>query len=279
MPELPEVETLRRMLAERLVGKTFQAVDIRYPRLVRQPSAEELTAALPGQQIKAVHRRGKYLLWQLTDNTLVIHLRMEGKFWFGWHEHVQAKHVHAVFTFTDGTELLYQDVRKFGTMDLVPKDRLDWVAGFERLGPEPLAADFTPERLAQRLERHARSMIKSALLNQQVVAGLGNIYVDEALFLARIHPERRVGTLRRRHVAALHEAIVDVLQRGLDAGGASVRSYRHSDGEEGAFQHQLYVYGRQGEPCRRCGQTIRRVVVAGRGTHVCPRCQRPPQSR
>jgi formamidopyrimidine-DNA glycosylase len=229
--------------------------------------------------VAAVDRRGKYLLMQLTADTLVVHLRMEGKIWLGWSEHVRDKHVHAVFTFTDGTVLLYQDVRKFGTMDLVPKGRLDLVSGLQRLGPEPLEADFTPERLAAQLKRHFRSMIKPALLNQQVVAGLGNIYVDEALFVAKIHPERRVETLRRPHLTALHGAIVDVLQRGLAAGGASVRSYRHSNGEAGAFQHQLYVYGREGEPCRRCGQPVRRVVVAGRGTHLCPRCQRLPKNR
>jgi len=279
MPELPEVETLRRALEHRLQGKTVQTVVIHYTPLVRQPSAEALSQVLPGQRLEAVQRRGKYLLWQWTDYTLVVHLRMEGKFWFGWSEHVQAKHVHAVLTFTDGTVLLYQDVRKFGTWDLVPKGKLHFVPVLEKLGPEPLATDFTPERLARQLAGHARSMIKSALLNQQVVAGLGNIYVDEALFLAKIHPERRVGTLQRRHVKSLHAAMVDVLQRGLAAGGASVRTYRHSNGEEGGFQHQLSVYGREGEPCRRCGQPIRRIVVAGRGTHFCPRCQRLPRSR
>lgn len=279
MPELPEVETLRRALENELLGKTIAGVEIRYPKLVRQPSADELMAALPGQRVEGVQRRGKYLLMRLTIHTLVIHLRMEGKIWFGWSEHVQDKHVHAVFSFADGSVLLYQDVRKFGTMDLVPAGRLDLVAGLARLGPEPLADDFTPQRLAEQLKRHGRSTIKAALLNQQVVAGLGNIYVDEALFLAKIHPERRVESLRNSQLKALHGAIVDVLVRGLAAGGASVRSYRHSNGETGAFQRQLYVYGREGEPCRRCGQSIQRVVVAGRGTRYCPRCQRLPKNR
>ncbi len=274
MPELPEVETLRQALAAALCGKTFSEVELRYPPLVRQPSAAQFVQCLPGQQVEEVARRGKYLLLHLTSLTLVIHLRMEGKVWLGWAAEVQEKHVHAVFTFTDGTLLLYQDVRKFGTMDLVPRGRLELVSGLNRLGPEPLETHFTPAVLAQQLRKHARSMIKPALLNQEVVAGLGNIYTDEALFLAKIHPERRVSSLRGPHVLALHEAILDVLQRGLEAGGASVRSYRHSNGEEGAFQWQLYVYGRQGLPCERCQRPIQRIVVAGRGTHLCPRCQR-----
>lgn len=277
MPELPEVETLRRALEGKLSGKTLAGVEIRHPRLVRQPSAEELAALLPGQRVEAVRRRGKYLLLELTTHLLAIHLRMEGKIWLDWSEHVQDKHVHAVFTFDDGTVMIYQDVRKFGTMDLVPKDRPERVPGLDRLGPEPLADDFTPEHLAERLQKHARSTIKAALLNQRVVAGLGNIYTDEALFLAKIHPARRVATLRKPQLKVLHGAIVDVLERGLAAGGASVRSYRHSDGEAGSFQHQLYVYGREGEPCRRCGRTIRRMVVAGRGTRFCPGCQRMPR--
>ncbi|OUM86743.1 MAG: DNA-formamidopyrimidine glycosylase [Bacillus thermozeamaize] len=274
MPELPEVETLRQALASAICGKTFAHAEVRYPPLIRQPTAMEFVKWLPGQQVEEVARRGKYLLLHLTSLTLIIHLRMEGKLWLGWTDRVQEKHVHAVFTFSDGSLLLYQDVRKFGTMDLVPRGRLDLVPGLYSLGPEPLDPHFTPAVLAEQLYKHARSMIKPALLNQQVVAGLGNIYTDEALFLAKIHPERRVETLRPSHIRALHGAIRDVLERGLEAGGASVRSYRHSNGEEGAFQRQLYVYARQGLPCKRCQRPIRRIVVAGRGTHLCPHCQR-----
>ncbi|GAB7388603.1 DNA-formamidopyrimidine glycosylase [Bacillaceae bacterium] len=273
MPELPEVETVKRTLASLIVGKTISEVEIRLPRLIRQPDPEEFAWRLQGLTVRGIGRRGKYLLLAVPPYTLVLHLRMEGKLSLHEQGEPYEKHVHLVFRFTDGSELRYKDVRTFGTFDLIPEGDWERVSGLARLGPEPLADDFTPAVLRQRLERKTRSPIKAALLDQSVVAGLGNIYVDEALFQAGIDPRRRVETMTEEELMRLYAAIRDVLQRGIRAGGASVRSYRNGKGEMGYFQLQIAVYGRKGQPCSRCGGEIERIVVGGRGTHLCPRCQ------
>jgi formamidopyrimidine-DNA glycosylase len=275
MPELPEVETVRQTLRKHILGKTIAKVDVFLPRLVRQPDeVQEFKLKLEGLTIEEVGRRGKYLLIHVPPYTLVSHLRMEGKYSIHKAGDEIEKHTHLIFTFTDGTELRYKDVRQFGTFDLVPAGEFSSIPGLARLGPEPLDEAFTLEVFQSLLKRQTKRNMKALLLDQTFVAGLGNIYVDEALYFAKIHPERSVSSLRSEEIERLYEGIRVVLTTGIKAGGASVRTYRNSDGEMGYFQLQIQVYGKKGEPCPRCGAEIERIVVAGRGTHICPVCQK-----
>lgn len=274
MPELPEVETIKRTLEHQIVGKTVDEVSVFLPRIIKEPPDPELFGEmLQGRTVKGVGRRGKFLLIHLDPWVLVSHLRMEGRYRMESSEAPVEKHTHVIFRFTDKTELRYRDVRQFGTMHLWPKgeelERLPLV----KLGPEPLSEAFTPEMFAQRL-RSRKTRMKALLLNQEFLSGLGNIYVDESLFSAGIHPERPVQSLTDDEVKRLYTSIRSTLVKAIEAGGSSVRSYVNGNGEMGMFQLRIQVYGRRGEPCPRCGEPIERRVVAGRGTHLCPRCQR-----
>ena len=197
---------------------------------------------------------------------------MEGRYAVWKQEDPIEPHTHIIFRFTDGTELRYRDVRKFGTMHLYPKGEEDVRLPLSQLGPEPFSETFTANFLAERLRKTNRT-IKAALLDQTVVAGFGNIYVDESLFRAGIRPERIASSLTDEEVARLHREMVATLQEAVEKGGSTVRSYVNTQGETGMFQLQLFVYGRKGEPCKRCGQPIQKTVVAGRGTHYCAFCQ------
>jgi formamidopyrimidine-DNA glycosylase len=282
MPELPEVENVRRSLVQMVVGKTIASVEVRLPRIIRTPEdTQRFAAELAGCTITSIERRGKYLLIQVPPYTLVSHLRMEGQYRLADETEPEQPHTHVVFHFTDGTALRYRDVRQFGTMDLIPREAPwpeAWPQGLAALGPEPLDADFTPADLYQRIHRRS-APIKAVLLDQTTVAGLGNIYVDEALFAAGIHPERPASQITRKQASVLHAQIQDVLRRAIDAGGSSIKTYVNGYGRHGGFQMELAVYGRAGEPCRVCGTAIEKLRVAGRGTHVCPRCQTRPRQR
>lgn len=282
MPELPEVENVRRSLEGTAVGRTIDHVEVRLARIVRTPDDPvRFTAELAGCTIEGVRRRGKYLLFDVPPYVLVSHLRMEGQYRFIEGTEPEPPHTHVVFYFTDGTELRYRDVRQFGTMDLIPSVAPwpdAWPDGLTSLGPEPFDESFTPAVLYRTIHRR-RAPIKAVLLDQTTVAGLGNIYVDEALFGAGIHPERPAHLLTRAQVALLHEQVVDVLIRAIEAGGSSVKTYVNGYGRHGGFQMELAVYGRDGEPCRVCGTEIEKLRVAGRGTHVCPVCQKRPRRR
>lgn len=275
MPELPEVETVRRTLRKHILGRRIVDITIHLPRLIRQPQEiSEFTLNLCGLTIEEIDRRGKYLLFQIPPFTLVSHLRMEGKYFIHSSGEKVDKHTHLIFTLDNGTELRYRDVRTFGTFDLVPQYDYSSIVGLHELGPEPLDEQFTFARFQAICNQKTTRNIKSFLLDQRNIAGLGNIYVDEALFYAKIHPERPVTSLTKEELQRLYEGIRKVLQDGVEAGGASVRTYRNGDGEMGYFQLQIQVYGRKGLPCSRCGTAIERIVVAGRGTHICPQCQK-----
>ncbi|MBE3549849.1 MAG: DNA-formamidopyrimidine glycosylase [Brockia lithotrophica] len=283
MPELPEVETIRQVLDERFRGARLVGLEVRCHRLLRRPDGREsFASALVGRTLVGVGRRGKYLLFRWAGEApedelvLVSHLRMEGRYREATNQDLWGKHTHLALFFADGRVLAYDDVRKFGTFDLLRADELSSFPPLRKLGPEPLAPDFTPRVLGERLAHVGRRPLKSALLSQDVVSGLGNIYADEALFRARLHPLRTAGSLTPEEVVRLWTAIREVLADGLASGGASVRSY-HALEEAGKFQLQLSVYGREGFPCPVCGTPIRKLRVGGRGTHVCPVCQ-PPSS-
>ena len=291
MPELPEVETVRRGLEPVLVGNAFARVEQRRPDL-RFPLPKDFGMRLSGRRIEALDRRAKYLLARLDDGeVLVMHLGMTGRFSIdadgarlGDFVHAQKqtqKHEHIVFHLGDGTAVRYSDARRFGLMDLVPAATLDSHVLFKGLGVEPLSEAFTPEWLAQRLKGKATS-IKAALVDQKPIAGLGNIYANEALYRAGVSPLRLAGSLATksgkptRKTEALVASIKAVLEGAIKAGGSSLRDYKRADGTLGEFQHRFKVYDREGKPCPKkgCGGTVRRIVQGGRSTFYCPACQR-----
>lgn len=282
MPELPEVETVRRGLEPILVGKQFARVEQRRQDL-RFPLPQRFGERLSGRKVKALDRRAKYLLARLDGGeVLVMHLGMTGRFSINGSAKVPPpKHEHIVFHLGDGTRVRYSDTRRFGYMDLIPTKGLDSHALFKGLGVEPLSESFTPEWLAMRLKGKATS-IKAALLDQRLIAGLGNIYACEALFRAGISPMRLAGTVATKsgkptkQTDALVAAVKAVLEDAIKAGGSSLRDYKRADGRLGRFQHRFKVYGRAGKPCAKkgCGGTVRRIVQGGRSTFYCPTCQR-----
>jgi formamidopyrimidine-DNA glycosylase len=271
MPELPEVETIRAQLAPRLEGRVLERVEILDPRLTRPNDLFEIAEELEGDRVAAVERRGKYLVLRLESGlALLVHLRMTGS--FGWEP---ASHERAVIELDDGTRLVYRDVRRFGTwLVLESVDVEPYLTA--KNGPEPLGRRFTSGWLAGQLARR-RAPLKAVLLDQRVVAGLGNIYADEALWRARLSPLRPAHTLEADEVVRLHRAIRAALRTGIARQGSTLRDYATPDGSSGSMQDEFRVYGEDGEPCPRCGTQIAKTRVGGRGTWYCPRCQ-PLQS-
>lgn len=274
MPELPEVETVTRTLRELVKGKTIQEVQVRLPRIIQRPAEiEQFCAALAGHTIIDVLRRGKFIRIVLDGLVLVSHLRMEGRYGVFRQDEPVERHTHVIFSFTDDTQLRYKDVRQFGTMHLFKEGEELNELPLKKLGVEPLSEQFTAELLRSKLQKRS-SKIKPLLLNQELIVGLGNIYVDEALHAAKIHPERTPDSLSKQEWSKLHQAIVDTLTKAVEAGGSSIKSYVNGQGEMGMFQQQLLAYGRENQPCSSCGTMITKFVVGGRGTHICPRCQK-----
>jgi formamidopyrimidine-DNA glycosylase len=273
MPELPEVETVKRTLNVLVAGKTIDTVDVLLPRIIQKPSDTQMfETLLQGQTIEAIERRGKFLRFVLSDYVLVSHLRMEGRYGVYPADEPLEKHTHVVFHFSDHTDLRYKDVRQFGTMHLFPKGEDMTQPPLHKLGLEPLDESFSFDAFSKRIGKKT-TKIKPLLLNQEYIVGIGNIYVDESLFLAGIHPEREASSLTRKELMLLHEAIVRTLRDSVEVGGSSVKSYVNGQGEIGLFQHQLKIYGRKAEACFQCGSEIHKTVVGGRGTHFCSTCQ------
>jgi formamidopyrimidine-DNA glycosylase len=277
MPELPEVETIRSRLAPLVEGRTLRALEILDAKWCSPLDPGALEDALVDRPVVRLGRRGKYLVWEARDEVyLLMHLRMTGTVLYD--APPDALYVRVRLTLDDGHVLSFCDPRRFGTGELVLGAAALDAFFAARLGVEPLGEDFTPEHL-YRLTRNRRAPIKALLLDQRRVAGVGNIYANEALFRAAIHPLREAGTLNRRQVTALHDAVVASLRAGLDAGGASIDDFRHPDGDKGAFQNEFLVHGRAGEACAVCGGLLVKFVAAGRGTYACERCQKRPRRR
>ena len=296
MPELPEVETIRRGLAEKVVGKTIDHVVVRCRKIVLRPSPGDLREWLALQTIRQISRRGKFLVITAGDYVLLVHLGMTGQltYWdqtqmdddrFFVHpltglqkarQHPVDKHTHLSLYFTDGNALHYRDIRQFGKWRLYRQAEFPHATEYWGLGLEPFTADYTWKNFLHGFEGH-QLRIKSLLLNQGFVAGVGNIYADEALFDAGIHPERKAGSLSLEEKKRLFRAIPKVLKRGLKYGGTSFQDYVNADGQSGSNQERVKVYGREGERCFRCRTPIVRIVVSQRGTHLCPVCQPPAQ--
>lgn len=284
MPELPEVETIRRDLRRVIVGQTIQAVQVRKKRVLRQPGAM-VKRVLAGQAITKIERRGKLLLFSLTDKDLFfgIHLKMTGQLMYrrknkvvaGGHdwpvaEELPNKYTAVIFTFADGSQLFFNDVRQFGYVKLMNnEERASVLAGY---GPEPLSSVFVWQDFYQAIKGRTTSL-KAALLNQQIVAGIGNIYADEICFSARLRPNRSVGRLSQTQCRAVHTACQRILRSAIQQRGTTFRDYADTRGKKGNFSRFLKVYGRVGQPCRRCRTPLQKIQTAGRGTTFCPQCQ------
>ena len=283
MPELPEVETVRRGLSPVMEGQVIARADVNRPDL-RWPFPPDMAARLTGQKVERLRRRSKYILADLSSGeSLLIHLGMSGRMLISGdplgqfvHDHPSPeKHDHVVFHMANGARVTFNDPRRFGAMDLLDTQTADAHKLLSSIGPEPLGNDFHEAHLVAALK--GRNMpIKSALLDQRIVAGLGNIYVCETLYRARIHPAQKAGRISAARVAGLVPIIRQVLEEAITAGGSTLRDFKQADGELGYFQHSFDVYGREGEPCRTegCSEDIGRIVQSGRSSFYCAQCQR-----
>lgn len=287
MPELPEVETVRIGLAALLPGRRVQAVDFDWPKGFPNTDAD-VRAHLIGARVTAVNRRAKVLLIELdSEYSLVIHLKMTGQLVFrGGKQHFGAGHpngslvgelpdksTRVTFTFEDGSKLFFNDQRKFGWVRLLPTVEVPAIDFFQKVGPEPLAEDFTADAFIERLRRRNGSAIKAALLDQTVVAGIGNIYADESLWAAKIHPLTRVADVGDGQLYDLYGGLIRVLKLSIEKGGSTDRNYVDAVGKRGSYLTFASVFRREGKPCPRCGTAIIKMRAAGRGTHICPHCQ------
>lgn len=275
MPELPEVETVRRQLAPRLEGRMLVVYRVGDPRWTAPLEPNEVLGPLVGRRVERLERRGKYLIAEFEDELfLLLHLRMTGNLLYD--AEPSAPYTRAIMGFDDEHTVSFVDPRRFGTAQLLAgAPQLDAYLD-ARLGVEPFSEGFTGEHL-HRLARRSRAPVKAFLLDQRRIAGVGNIYADEALFRARIHPLREAGRLTRAQWATLRDTVREALQEGIDANGATIDDFRDLDGARGSFQDRFLVHRRAGEPCPVCGGTVRKLLAAGRGTYVCERCQPRPR--
>ena len=267
MPELPEVETIRRGLQKHLVGHVIQKIAVHLPRIITGD-----TALLIGGKVKDVRRYGKGLVIDLDNGySLAVHVKMTGQLIYG-QKLVSDKYTHVIFQLDNNTQLFYRDVRQFGWIQIVATDAVLKLPFFTSLGLEPLK-DLTLEKLTGLL-KSSRAPIKSFLLDQRKIAGVGNIYANDALFLAKIHPLRITSSLTYKEAEMLFDALIEVLENSIRQGGASANNYVNALGEKGAYQNYFLVYGKEGEECRSCAAVLKRMVIAGRGTFYCPECQK-----
>ena len=272
MPELPEVETVRRGLEKLILGKKISSIEVHYPKMIKT-DLEEFQKELPGQVIQSMGRRGKYLLFYLSDKVLISHLRMEGKYFYYPDQVPERKHAHVLIHFEDDGTLVYEDVRKFGTLELLAPELLDSYFISKKLGPEPTDKDFDLGSFKLALKK-SKKPIKSHLLDQTLVAGLGNIYVDEVLWRAKVHPSRTSNSLTAQEARKVHDETINVLGKAVEKGGSTIRTYTNAFGEDGTMQEFHQVYDKAGQACSRCETIIEKIQLGGRGTHFCPKCQR-----
>lgn len=273
MPELPEVETVIRTLRPVVTNKEITKCEILYERILPKNETEQFISAIKGRTITEIVRRGKYLIFNLDSPLrLIFHLRMTGQMIFTPQSDTPlAKHTSARFHFHDQTELRFVDQRKFGTIYLLPEAEYDQIAGLYTLGVEPLSAEFTLGYLAEKLQ--SKRAIKGLLLDQKLIAGLGNIYVDESLYRAGLHPTKPGNQVTKQQMQLLRTSIISVLQEAIANHGTTIKDYRTGSGDTGNFQNKLRVYGKAGQNCEICQTAIERIKVAGRSSHYCPTCQ------
>ncbi|MDD5259766.1 MAG: DNA-formamidopyrimidine glycosylase [bacterium] len=273
MPELPEVETVKRALSRKVTGKNILNVESNFVKIVASPDFKIFKKNIIGKKIESLSRRGKFLLFHLNGNKIMIsHLRMTGH-WLVAPKIVKNKFIHLIFQLSGGQAMAYSDIRKFGRIWLIDTKELEKFKPILKLGPEPLGTEFNFEEFSQKLAKN-RSRIKVVLLNQQVVAGLGNIYVDEVLYESGVRPLRPANRLKMAEKKQIFEVIRKILAKAIKFRGTTVVNFTTPEGKGGDFQKQLKVYGKKGHKCPRCKGEIKRIVVAGRGTHYCPKCQK-----
>lgn len=278
MPELPEVENVRQGLERLVSGRQILNVTVLWDNLIHQPKVELFTQRLQGQQIKHIRRRGKYLIFDLSSAVLISHLRMEGKYLILAPEDALDPYMHVIFELDSAERLIYHDVRKFGRFDLLDKKDEEAFFKDKQLGPEPDESAFKRSEMHCQLNRRKKA-IKSVLLDQHLVAGIGNIYADEILYRSWIHPQTPANQLTLSQEELLYDQIIQVMEEAVQAGGTTIRTYKNAFGSAGTYQTKLQVYGRAGEACWRCGRIIQKIKVGGRGTHYCPHCQSLKETR
>lgn len=273
MPELPEVEVIRRELGPLIIGKMFAEVCLDAPNTVQYPAPQEFIARLKGRAVEGLKRKGKYLMILLDCGVLVVHLRMTGNLVYSPDGKPQeTRFLRATLGFSDGSALHFSDMRRFGRLWLVEDEASLLEQVLKKTGPD-IYEELSREQFVEKLQARNKTRVKALLLDQRFASGMGNIYTDECLFRCGLHPERPVSSICRKESGALYDAIQAVLREGIEHGGTSFRDYRNASGALGEFQARLNVYGRNKETCR-CGAFIERTVVAGRGTYYCPRCQK-----
>lgn len=272
MPELPEVETVKETLKPLVIGKTIAQIDVLYDKMILPLTPSEFKSCLIGKTLNAINRKGKYLLFDFEPYTLVVHLRMEGKFYLKSKAEPFSKHEHIGIHFTDGSSLRYDDVRKFGTLTLKDSSDVLTTLPLSKLGYEPGDKRLTKAYLKKKLSNHRP--IKASLLDQTIILGLGNIYVDEVLYCAKINPMTLSHKVKNKEIEALIMCSDKVIQKAIALGGSSVRTYLNSLGISGKFQNELKVHLKEGEACPSCDGVIIKEKIAGRGTYYCPRCQK-----
>jgi len=273
MPELPEVETVKESLKRKVLNKIIEEVVVRYDGIIESPSILEFTNNIKNQTIKDITRRGKWLIFELNDYYLLSHLRMEGKYFLKNSEDTYTKHEHVIFKFTDNTDLRYQDTRKFGKMLLVKKEKLNEARPIMELGLEPWDNNLTSDYLKEKY-RNKKLPIKTVILDQSIITGIGNIYADEVLFLSKINPLTKVNLLKDNDLSNIISNTKKVLEKAIKEGGTTIRSYTSEEGVTGRFQNSLYVHCRENEKCLICNSIILKTKVGGRGTYYCPKCQK-----
>lgn len=279
MPEMPEVETIRRNLQQKLPGRIIKNIDVLLPRLVKFPEQSLYIRRLKNKKIKEMKREGKYLIMQMEDDMLaVFHLRMTGRLCYTEKGTQKDKYKKIIYSLDNGDKLIYADIRTFGTLYAIREDEREKIKGLYELGAEPLSEAFTPEYLWEKL-KNSHGKIKPFLLNQKNIAGLGNIYVDESLFLAGVNPEQICSSLSKSSAKKICTAVNQVIRAGIEDGGTTFRDYVNGEGKKGSHQNNLFVYKQDNKPCQKCGTIIKKIKVGGRGTCFCPKCQKMKKIR
>lgn len=275
MPELPEVQTIVTGLNEILKGKTITNTYIYDDMVIGYPDKKQFIEKSKDKKIMSISRRGKYIIVNFDNNQyrLVIHLRMSGKLLYKERQEGREKHTHVVFEFNDNTDLRFNNVRKFGRLYFIEDDKFENAGNIDNLGLEPLSDKFSLKLFKEMLDKR-KGMIKPLLMNQEFIAGIGNIYADEALFLAKIRPDRKANNLKEKEIKALYKQLRKILRKGIKMGGTSISDYVNALGETGKFQKELNVYQREGQKCKICGEEIQKKKISGRSTRFCPNCQK-----
>lgn len=273
MPELPEVETVKENLKKRLINTKINDVKVLYNNIIAYPDTNTFEKTLKNKKVKDITRRGKFIIFDLEDYYLLSHLRMEGKYFIKNKNDQINKHEHVIFNLDNNQELRYMDTRKFGKMFLIQKENIDTIGPLKELGLEPFDKKLTSNYLKEKIKNKIIP-IKTALLDQSIIAGIGNIYADEILFLAHVNPLKKSNTLKEKELNNIIKSTKEVLNKAIAKGGTTIHTYTSVDGIKGTYQDSLFVHNKEKELCKVCQTQIKKIKVGGRGTYYCPHCQK-----